>query len=94
MKARWSNRAMKDREEISEFIGNDNPRAANELDSLFVNSADRLRAYPDLGRPGKLKGTRELVIRRSYLLVYDVSGTTVRILRVLHTGLQWPPGHR
>lgn len=44
-----------------------------------------------MGRPGRRKGTRELVAHPSYLLIYDVSGRTIRILRVMHTARQWPP---
>jgi plasmid stabilization system protein ParE len=47
--------------------------------------------HPQFGRPGRIIGTRELVAHRNYILVYDVTADTVRVLRVLHAARQWPP---
>lgn len=47
--------------------------------------------FPNMGRQGRVSGTRELVVHPNYLLVYDVVGDRVRILRVLHAAMQWPP---
>jgi toxin ParE1/3/4 len=69
----------------------DNPSAALALDLLFSDKAARLLKHPGLGRLGRLKGTRELVVHRHYLLVYNVVSDAVQILRVLHTARAWPP---
>ena len=61
------------------------------LDALLSESAARLTDHPQLGRPGRVAGTRELVAHRNYLLVYDVVTDTVRVLRILHAARQWPP---
>lgn len=86
----WTPEAAQDRDEIYEHIETDNPAAALALDELFAEKAGRLIDYPGLGRPGRVTGTRELVAHRNYLLVYDVAGDLVRVLRVLHTARQWP----
>ncbi len=82
---------MADREAIYDFIEADNPRAALELDEQFSRRADQLMRHPMAGRPGRVPSTRELVIRPNYVLIYDMDGETVRILRVLHAARQWPP---
>jgi toxin ParE1/3/4 len=87
----WTRLASHDRQEIRDYIALDNPAAALALDELISEKAGRLAEYPDLGRPGRVAGTRELVAHRHYILVYDVAGDTVRILRVLHAARQWPP---
>jgi len=87
----WTLPAREDRKSIREYIAADNPSAALDLDELISERAARLVDHPGLGRPGRLKGTRELVARRNYILIYDVVGELVRVLRVLHAARQWPP---
>ncbi|MDI5985648.1 type II toxin-antitoxin system RelE/ParE family toxin [Halomonas sp. M4R5S39] len=86
----WTRLARLDRKEIREYIAQDNPTAALALDELVSEKAQRLADHPNLGRPGRVTGTQELVAHRNYILVYDVAGDTVRVLRVLHAARQWP----
>ena len=87
----WTPEATQDRDEIYDYIDADNPAAALALDTLFSRRVRRLTVHPDLGRPGRVAGTRELVAHENYIVVYDVVGDLVRILRVLHAARQWPP---
>lgn len=91
MKLVWTRPAREDRKAIREYIAADNPSAALDLDELLSEKAARLVDHPGLGRPGRLQGTRELVVHRNYILIYDVAGDLVRVLRVLHAARQWPP---
>ncbi len=91
MKLVWTHRAATDRRDIRESIAQDNPAAALTLDELFSEKAGRLVDHPRLDRPGRVRGTRELVAHRNYLLIYDLAGEWVRVLRVLHAARQWPP---
>ncbi len=91
MKLVWTLPASQDRKSIREYIAVDNPSAALDLDELLSERAARLLDHPGLGRPGRLKGTRELVAHRNYILIYDLVGEWVRVLRVLHAARQWPP---
>ena len=88
----WTPEAIQDRSEIYDYIEADNPVAALTLDELFAEKARYLVDHPGLGRPGRVAGTRELVVHQNYILVYDVAGNRVRVLRVLHAARQWPPG--
>ena len=65
--------------------------AALAMDELFEEKASRLIDHPNLGRKGRIEDTRELVVHHHYILIYDVTGDRVRVLRVLHTARQWPP---
>lgn len=86
----WRPQAFDDRERIMDFIAQDNPQAALDLDALFEKKADAITDQPKLFRPGRMKGTREAVVHPNYVLVYQVSADAVIILRVLHTSQAWP----
>lgn len=87
----WTPAAIQDRDEIYDYIEADNPVAALALDELFSEKAGRLLDHPGLGQPGRIVGTRELVVHQNYILVYDQVGDLVRVLRVLHAARPWPP---
>ena len=87
----WTPEAIQDRDDIYDYIEADNPAAALALDELFSEKAAHLVEHPDLGRPGRVADTRELVAHQNYILVYDLVGNVVRVLRILHAARQWPP---
>lgn len=91
MKLVWTRQAHADRKKIREYIVQHAPAAALALDELFSEKASLLIDHPNLGRTGRVPGTRELVAHRNYILVYDLSGDAVRVLRLLHAARQWPP---
>lgn len=91
MKLSWTPEAIADRESIYDYIEADNPRAALELDEQFSRRASQLATHPMIGRIGRVPSTRELVVRPDYLMIYDIDGETLRVLRVLHAAQQWPP---
>ncbi|WP_081486654.1 type II toxin-antitoxin system RelE/ParE family toxin [Nitrospirillum viridazoti] len=91
MKLIWTRSATINRKKIREYIAQENLAAALALDELFSKRAVHLVKHPAAGRPGRVAGTRELVIHPNYLMIYEVAGGTVRILRLLHAARQWPP---
>ena len=91
MKVAWTLEARQDRRHIRTYIAKENPAAALMLDALFTKKARNLVNHPAIARPGRVAGTRELVVHRNYILVYDVADDLVRILRLLHARRQWPP---
>jgi addiction module RelE/StbE family toxin len=91
VKIRWIAAANRDRTDIIDYIAAENPRAALAMDRRFSEAADKLAAFPMIGRIGAVSGTRELFPHDSYRLVYEVDGETVWILALVHTARQWPP---
>ncbi|MCU4122095.1 type II toxin-antitoxin system RelE/ParE family toxin [Variovorax sp. N23] len=91
MKLVWTRLAQEDRRAIREYIAGDNPRAALAMDALVSEKAARLVSLPEMGKPGRVLETRELVIHRSYILIYAIKSDQVQVLRVLHTARRWPP---
>ena len=64
--------------------------AAVDLDLEFEAKAENARLRPKLYKAGRVKGTREIVVRPNYIMVYRVTGDVVEVLRVLHAAQQWP----
>ena len=95
MRVIWTPEAAKDRADVWDYISADNPHAAARMDELFSDAAARLAEHPKLGPPGKIPGTCELIPHDSYRLVYEIEReTTVWILALAHTAMQWPPVHK
>ena len=90
MRLVWKPQAVADRDGIFDFIAQDHPVAALELDEWIEQKAEILTGQPKAGQPGRMRGTREWVIHPHYVIVYRVAATQVEILRVLHTARQWP----
>lgn len=82
--------ALADREAILDHIAQDNMTAAIELDLAFEAKAELARQRPALYKTGRMKGTREIVVRPNYVMVYRVLPDAVEVLRVLHASQQWP----
>jgi len=91
MELLWTPEAIQEREDIYDYIEEDNPLAVLVLDELISERVAALQDFPQMGRTGKVPGTFELVVHSSYLVVYDIVETQVRILSVAHTARQWPP---
>ncbi len=91
MKLLWSAFALADRDGIFTHIEADSPRAAIVIDERVVAAVRHLVDFPESGRPGRVAGTRELVISGTpYVAAYIVTANAIRILRVLHGAQRWP----
>ena len=91
MRIRWTRPALADLEAIGDFIARDNPAAAQRIVTSIVASVDTLRDHPNLGRPGRLTGTRELVVPGTpYIAPHRVRGDDVEVLAVFHGARGWP----
>ena len=92
MNIRWSSHSLQDRTGILDYLADKNPSAAVDLDLRIETAVETLLSdHPNAGKQGRVDGTRELVIpNTTYVVVYQVSQTSIRILRVLHTSMIWP----
>ena len=91
MKIKWVRLALDDLDAAGEFIARDNPEAASRVLKKVWEAVQLLAEHPDAGRPGRVPGTREIVIAAtSFIIPYRVVENTVQILRVLHGKRKWP----
>ncbi len=71
-------------------IARQQPAAATRVAGRVLATAELLLLYPDLGRTGRVPGTRELAVAQTpYLLIYRHQGDAVAIIRVLHGAQDW-----
>ena len=91
MKIKWVRLALTDLDEAAAFISQDNTEAAKRTVKRIRDAVRLLSDQPNAGRPGRVHGTRELVIADTpFILPYRVVKNTVQILRVLHGARNWP----
>ena len=86
----WKAPAVADLLAIVDYISDDNPNAALALMEEIQIKVAQLPAYPKRCRPGRVAGTRELVVRPNYIVVYAETEAAVTVLRVLHAAQMWP----
>lgn len=91
MRVRWTRRALREQDQAFEWIVKENPRAAREVIERTYAATRLLADNPRMGRPGRINGTRELVVSRTpYIIVYRVARDDVEILAVIHQAQDWP----
>jgi len=87
----WTKAALSDLDELAAYIAEDSEQNAELVEARIQQSARLLTLLPGAGRPGRVKGTRELVVLRTpYLLVYRLQSNNIRVLRVYHGARRWP----
>ena len=93
MEVVWLDEAVNDLKEIGQYIAKDDPGAAYQVLTKIKASADSLEQNPELGRPGRVAKTRELIIAGiPFILPYCIKKKQVRILAVMHSARKWPDG--
>lgn len=91
MMLEWTCPAINDLKSASDYIAKDNPRAAKHMAERVREAVEYLADHPNMGRPGRVAQTRELVISGTpFIAVYWVTGGIVQILRILHHARRWP----
>jgi toxin ParE1/3/4 len=81
--------ALGDLDSLRSFIAADNPAAAQQEVARLFAAIDRLLQLPNIGRPGRVPATRELVVA-PYLIIYTVDGERLIVLRIIHGARNWP----
>lgn len=91
MRIEWHPRAHTDLAELVAYIAADNARAAYRLHDEIRSQTEALAEHPRMGRPGRVRGTRELVVSGTpYIVAYRLGEDAVTVLRVLHGARLWP----
>jgi addiction module RelE/StbE family toxin len=87
----WSQRAVDHLTQLREYIAHDNPAAAAKVGEKILQSIESLASQPGMGRPGRLPGTRELVVSGTpYVIPYRVRRNRLELIAVFHGRQKWP----
>ena len=88
---RWTAAAAADLECIAYYLIEHTPENATNLVRRIYEAPSVLRTFPNRGRPGRKAGTRELVVPSlPYIVVYQLAGDVVHVVRILHGAQDWP----
>ncbi|MGA2746040.1 MAG: type II toxin-antitoxin system RelE/ParE family toxin [Candidatus Sulfotelmatobacter sp.] len=91
MRVRWLREARANLNAEAEYVSHENPAAASRLVAAIESAVRGLARHPAMGRPGRVVGTRELVVPGTpYIVPYRVRENGVEILRVFHGARGWP----
>jgi toxin ParE1/3/4 len=95
MQVLWTKAAASDLENISDYLFKETPEHAPRLIREIYQMAGSLEEFPNRGRYGRKSETRELVLPSlPYIVVYQVAGEVLYIVRILHGAQKWPGGSR
>ena len=85
MKELWSPRAQSQLHAICRYIADDSEANAELIAQRIFDSIDLLKTQPEMGRAGRVLGTRELVVPRTpYLIVYRLVDGAIEVIAILH----------
>jgi len=91
MRIRWLRKALRNLDEEATYIAADDEAAARLVVGRIFEAVEQLSEHPGAGRPGRVPGTRELVVRNTrYILPYRVRGDRIEVLRLFHASRRPP----
>lgn len=93
MRVIWSPRSKRNLDQIFDYILAENPAAAVKIIDAIEARVTLLEAHPNLGRPGKVSDTRELVVTGTpYIVAYRIQprSSKIEILAARHGAREWP----
>ena len=91
MRIKWLGLALADLDSIEAYIAQESLDGAVRAVLQVINGIELLQDQPNLGRVGRVDGTRELILTDvPYTVAYRVKNRSIEILRILHQSRQWP----
>lgn len=86
----WTARARLNVAVLIDYVAVKSPIAAHVLEERIINAVARLPLNPYLYRPGRLAGTRELVVDPNHVVVYRITQSAIEVVTVLHSRTKYP----
>ena len=87
----WSRQAIRHLVLLREFIAKDSDRNASLVAGRILSAVELLQTHPEIGRVGRIPGTRELVVPGTpYVIPYRVRRDRLELIAVFHGRQRWP----
>lgn len=91
MRLVWTRQALRDLDAARDHVAAANPKAARDTIARIDRALAALLSYPEMGRPGWLKSTRELVVTGTpFFIPYRLRADRIELLGVIHGARKWP----
>jgi plasmid stabilization system protein ParE len=91
MRIVWSRRALRHLIAARAGIAEDSEQNAEVIAERILSAVGLLQTQPGMGRPGRVLGTRELVIPNTpYIIPYRVREGRLELIAVFHGKQRWP----
>ena len=87
----WTRLAIQDLNAAYDYISAENPAAAEGIINRVEQALEALKRHPEIGRPGRISTTRELVVTQTpFIIPYRVNEDRIEVLAFLHSARKWP----
>lgn len=95
VRIRWLRIALKNLDDEAAYMAQFDKKAAQRMVARIKDVVTHLGEHPSIARPGRVTGTRELIVAGTpYIVPYRVRENIVEILRVFHSARKWPTSFR
>jgi plasmid stabilization system protein ParE len=91
LKVVWSSRSIDQLQALREFIAKDSESSAAAIARRILDAIELLKSHPNLGRPGRITGTRELIVPQTpFVVPYRVRAGRLELIGIFHGRQRWP----
>ena len=88
MRIGWTAATLRDLEASHAYVAGDNSRAAAHEVEEILSAVDALSLHPELGRKGRVPGTRELIVP-PFVVAYRARKLDIELLVIIHRARRW-----
>jgi toxin ParE1/3/4 len=91
MRVVWTATALSGLNSAHDCIAEESPGAAAALIKRIETAVQAVRRHPQIGKQGRVEGTREFVVTGTPLIVvYIVAAGRIEVAALIHGARRWP----
>jgi len=87
---RWEAEARHQYRDTLTYIASHDVAAAERLRGSIDAKLELLARFAEIGRPGRIRRTRELIVHPNYIIIYTIRRNSIDIIRFLHARQLYP----